>query len=467
VNPSLSLLFGFRERVPRRLYLQVGFGLMLLKYVVDAGIIAAATGRLWTPVDYLVPLLTLRSETVEALPAWLTLALVLWTLPFLWIGVSMTMRRAIDAGRSPWWCLAFFLPGLNYVVMIALSILPGAAHVDWDASPVRATAVRRLRSAGAGVVASIGIVLLAIVVGVFVLETYGLALFLATPFLVGVVTAYAYNRGHPRTFGETWSVVLLSLLMVGGTLILFALEGLLCILMAIPVGMLTALFGGAVGRAIAIRSGAPPPAVAYGLLLLPGTAVMDAVAPAEPVFEAVTAIEIDAPPERVWEAVVAFRDIEEAPGLPFRLGIAYPLRASITGTGVGAVRYCEFSTGSFVEPITAWDAPRRLSFDVAEQPPVLQEWSPYRNVYAPHVHGYFRSERGEFRLTPLPDGRTRLEGSTWYTLDIHPRPYWRWISEALLHRIHVRVLRQVQRQAESSPAQRAEASLAGPRGHAR
>lgn len=446
--PVLARIFGFRERVDRAFYLRTGAGLMLLKYVVDASAIGIATGRLWTPLDYFVPLFALRSTTLDALPTWLTIALIAWTLPFIWIGVSMTLRRAVDAGRSPWWSLAFFAPVLNYLVMLWLSVLPSAPDVDWDTSPVATTAARRVRSAMLGVGASILVATAAVVLSTFVFQTYGLALFLATPFLLGTVVAYAHNRGHPRTAAETRHVVVLSLVVVGGTLILFALEGFLCVLMAFPLGLAVALFGGAVGRAIAVRSHAPGPGVAYGLLLLPGALFVDAAAPPAPTFEAVTAIEIDAPPARVWEAVIAFRDIEERPGLPFRLGIAYPLRARIVGSGVGAVRHCEFSTGTFVEPITTWDAPRRLAFDVASQPPALQEWSPYRRVYAPHIDGFFRSTRGEFRLVALPGGRTRLEGSTWYAIDIHPRAYWGAIAEPLLHRIHSRVLEQVKRQAE-------------------
>ena len=38
-----------------------------------------------------------------------------------------------------------------------------------------------------------------------------------------------------------------------------------------------------------------------------------------------------------------------------RAGLAYPMRARIEGSGPGAVRYCEFSTGPFVEPIVTWD----------------------------------------------------------------------------------------------------------------
>lgn len=74
-------------------------------------------------------------------------------------------------------------------------------------------------------------------------------------------------------------------------------------------------------------------------------------------------------------------------------------------------------------PITRWEPGARLSFDVRSQPPSMTELSPYRHVNAPHLEGYMVSRRGEFRLTALPGGRTRLEGSTWYTMAIFPESY--------------------------------------------
>jgi hypothetical protein len=103
------------------------------------------------------------------------------------------------------------------------------------------------------------------------------------------------------------------------------------------------------------------------------------------------------------------------------------------------MRYCTFSTGSFVEPITRWEPGRRLSFDVTDSPAPMRELSPYRGVSPPHLDGYLRSKRGEFRLVDLGDGRTRLEGSTWYELEMAPEAYWQIFSDALIHRIHERV----------------------------
>jgi hypothetical protein len=147
----------------------------------------------------------------------------------------------------------------------------------------------------------------------------------------------------------------------------------------------------------------------------------------------------------VWPNVIGFSDLPEE-GVPwyFAMGIAYPQRAVIEGRGVGAVRYCEFSTGPFVEPITVWDEPNHLAFDVQSQPPSMHEWSPWEHVNAPHVDGYIVSHRGEFRLVALDGGtRTRLEGTTWYHLDMFPQAYWTLYSDELLHSIHRRVLHHI------------------------
>ena len=70
-----------------------------------------------------------------------------------------------------------------------------------------------------------------------------------------------------------------------------------------------------------------------------------------------TSVATRAPAERVWHVVVAFPPIANSPDGIFKLGFAYPLSAQISGSGVGAIRHCTFSTGSFVEPITEWDPP--------------------------------------------------------------------------------------------------------------
>jgi hypothetical protein len=164
-----------------------------------------------------------------------------------------------------------------------------------------------------------------------------------------------------------------------------------------------------------------------------------------------TAIEVNAAPEAVWGKVVAFTEIAPPKEMLFRAGIAYPIRAEITGQGPGAVRNCIFSTGPFVEPIEVWDEPRLLRFSVAANPAPMQEWTPYAHIEPPHLHGYFVSEKGQFLLTPLAGGRTRLEGTTWYRHTMWPAAYWHLWSDYIIHRIHLRVLEHIRTETEGEP----------------
>ncbi|HVE83428.1 MAG TPA: SRPBCC family protein [Myxococcales bacterium] len=452
-TPSvLRTWFSVSEPVSRRAYAATGFGLTAVKYLLDAGAVYLATGRFWTPAAYLSPLLSMREAEIRPAPQWLLVAMGVWALPFLWIGLTMTMRRAVDAGRSPWTGLLYFVPLVNYGWMLALCFLP---------SRTRLPAERRLplvghtlRSALIGVAASTGLGLGVLLLSVTVLGQYGAALFLGAPVLVGAVSSYALNRERPHSLASSMGAAMAALVLTCGASLLFALEGVACIAMALPIGSAGALLGAVIGRAIA-RDAGRPTAIAHLLLVAAAVPLLSAFEPVDqaraPRHQVVSAVEVDAPPEAVWPNVIAFGDLPPPSELVFRAGIAYPVRARITGQGAGAVRRCEFSTGAFEEPITAWEPPRRLSFDVASQPPPMTEQSPYRHVHPPHLDGYFRSVRGEFRLVPLPGGRTRLEGSTWYELDLAPAPYWGLWADALVHAIHQRVLEQIKLRSEAAP----------------
>jgi len=459
----LALLFGLSARVDRGRYARWGFGLMLAKYALDALIVWLGFRVVWTPLDYLNPVLSLRDRALGGPSApWFHLAMGLWSLPFLWIGVGMTMRRAHDAGLSVWTALLFFVPGVNYATMLVLCALPTAAGEPSAGPEPTAERIGRADALLGNSLAALGVSTAIALLGVLVLgerlESYGLTLFFLVPFLIGAVGAHLFNRPERQSLARTLGLVSLALLISCGLMLLLALEGALCIAMvaplAWPVALLGAVFGraaaGTAGRRAAPAAGLAPAALA--LIAVPALGALEAALTAPGAFAETSSIEIDAPPAQVWPRVVSFSELPAPTWLPFRLGIAYPVRAVIEGTGVGAVRRCEFSTGAFVEPITAWDEPRHLAFDVRRHPAPMHEWSPYRELAPPHLEGFFRSVRGEFRLRELAGGRTRLEGRTWYELRLFPTAYWRLWSDLLVHRIHGRVLEQIRREAEGARA---------------
>ena len=442
----LRLWFSGRDPLDRRTYLLHGAGLMLFKYAVDATAVWVLASRVWTPLDYANPVWSLRERLLRDGPAWLAPALVVWSLPFVWIGVRMTLRRAVDAGRSPWLSLLFFVPFVNYAVMLALATLPSRAPTAGPA-PRPSGAELRLRAGLLGVGAALAITIPTVLIGVYLRRMYSAGLFLGTPFTIGYISAYVFNAREAQSERHTLLVALLAVGLAGAAVLLFALEGAVCIAMAFPIAALLALPGAVLGRAVALRSVVPPPRAGLAALLAP-LIVLASPEQRAPLHEVVTVVDIDAPPPVVWRHVVAFPKLAPPREWLFRAGLAAPIGARIEGTGVGATRYCDFTTGSFVEPVTVWEENRGLEFDIAAQAPPMREWSPYREVNPPHLDGYFRATHGVFRLTPLPGGRTRLEGRTRYVVEMFPQSYWTVAAGYIVGTIHARVLRHIKALAE-------------------
>jgi hypothetical protein len=285
-----------------------------------------------------------------------------------------------------------------------------------------------------------------IVMAIVLLRTgiLGWTIFVVLPAFAGGIVSWVLRPANAENAAATGA---LAAVASTGLLLLLGLEGIVCIVMAVPLAMPLGALGGwiayfAESSILKLRNSV------MILLLLPVATVSWDLNARSPVFKVQTAIEVSAAPERVWKHVIEFSELPPPQDWVFRTGIAYPKQARIDGRGRGAVRYCEFSTGPFVEPIKIWDEPRLLRFGVTKNPAPIEEWSPYGQIVTKHLHGYLISKQGQFRLQRLPNGRTLLEGTTWYQHGLWPAAYWRWWSDAIIHRVHLRVLNHVRMLAE-------------------
>jgi len=300
--------------------------------------------------------------------------------------------------------------------------------------------------------ATLGFVM--VLIGLRSREPYGHLVVWVTPFLCGMGSGFASVVLIPkRGFGFRLLLSALSACATLTALLLVGADGAICLAILAPVAIGSAIFGALFG--ILIAELVLPDARRQAWLLVASVGVVIALMFAPPGRATGhrtvrTELIIDAPIERVWDAVIAFSPIEAEPAWFFRLGIAYPTHAQIDGEGVGAVRTCHFSTGAFVEPITVWDPPAELSFDVVQQPRPMNEISLWQ-IHPEHLDSAVRSRRGQFLLEPLSDGRTRLIGTTWIEIFPDPEFYFGAITEYLVHRIHERVLRHIQASAEGEP----------------
>jgi uncharacterized membrane protein YhaH (DUF805 family) len=471
---KVAQLGSFSGTVNRGAYALVGVIGLAIKHNLDRLVAFYGFRRPWSLFNYWVPVRDVaRITQLPHSEAVFLATMVALSLPFIWIGVAMTSKRLRSAGLPAQLVALFFIPFFNLLFFLVLCFWPerdvartpvapaysqaiGPYPDQNGASWARILPVSAVGSAAISLLVTVPVGFATTVLGARILANYGWGIFVALPFTMGFMAALIYSARQPRSLGACIGVACLSVALLGAALLGLAFEGMICIAMAVPLALPLAAFGGVCAYGVQKYRRFPNDAPAFLAILLlftPGVELLEhSLARSSPVFVVRSSIEVQAPPERVWREVIAFTEIPPPTELMFRAGIAYPIRAQMFGSGPGAERHCVFSTGAFVEPIEIWDAPHRLKFSVTSNPPPMQEWTPYSHLDPPHLHGFLVSEGGQFLLTALPNGGTRLEGTTWYRHGLWPSSYWRLWSDEIIHRIHLRVLRHIRDEAEGSPA---------------
>ena len=265
----LRLWFGFSVPVTRKVYIASGFGLMAFKYLVETVLIYCFTARIFPIWTFLNPMLSYREEIISAVPEWFGWTQFAWSLPFIWIAVSMSLRRAVDAGLSPWLSLIILLPFINCLFMLILCVIPKRGSASVTPAVKSQNCTSRLVRNVLGVSANIFIAFAALGLSVYVLGDYSAALFLGAPVVMGVASGYISNYKQPQSIAHTLGIATLAIVLPGLTILLFALEGLICLLMAAPIAIPLALIGSMAGRAIASTTATPKVDTFILILILP------------------------------------------------------------------------------------------------------------------------------------------------------------------------------------------------------
>jgi hypothetical protein len=386
--------------------------------------------------------------TASSLPLWIYLTNLAVFLAAMAILVWLSFRRAVTLGRSEGVAALAITPVTQVPVILWFSIAPRRKADPLATEPSAGPSNSRLTAAGFLAGAALCVLLEAFCT--LVLRTYGFGVFVATPFMIGLATAYLANRGHRLGIWATMGVVFGALCLGAIALIGFAFEGFICLVLAFPLIGFEGVIGAFLGRALALRGARTRGSTAFSIAILPLVMVAEVLFPPKLSFSSLESVKVAAPPSAVWDAVIHMGPIPGAPAAPFRWGLAYPMRGEIIGTGVGSLRRGVFSTGVAYERVTEWSPGKRLSFVVLSDPPTMTELSPWAHVNAPHVNGYFKTLDAVFTITPLADGGSQLSLTTRHELDIEPVLYWTPIVEWAIHANKVRVLDHFRDQAEAS-----------------
>lgn len=457
MKPKISDLWRWNGPLDRGTFFFWGILLTAVKFNLDRAIGRFCFNQQWSIFDWSTVRFYLWQSGLQEMDRAYLFALLGTSLPFLWAGTVLILRRLRSLGWRPLWVLLFFVPVVKLIFFAVLCLLP-SLNERQTPPPMKEKVLgmplpqNTLQSALIAIFVTALLALIGVWLGTTIFRDYGWSVFVGLPFSMGFLSSLMISFREKRGLGACLLVANLTVVLTGIGLLLFAFEGVICLFMAAPIAFVVATVGGLLGYSVqrSFRWERQSSHLFCSIVvLLPAVMGLEhTVPPPLPLLAVRSSVVIDAPPETVWRNVVAFSELPPPKEAIFKLGIAYPIRAEIKGAGVGAVRRCEFSTGPFVEPIQVWDEPRLLKFSVTANPEPMQEWTPYHQIHPPHLDGYLESRGGQFRLVPLPGGRTLLEGTTWYCHRLWPADYWQIWSDHIIHTIHLRVLNHVKELSE-------------------
>jgi hypothetical protein len=259
--------------------------------------------------------------------------------------------------------------------------------------------------------------------------------FILLPMAVGLVAAWLWrrlNRSLAITFLDALWVSLVGVAL--SAIILH--EGVVCLVIALPILYLFILSGLLLGRVWFRWNPTKLQLSIFPFLFL--LTLTDAFYSKDQQAMVTDEILIQATPDKVWPHVLAFPEIPDRPDYwIFRLGLPYPTQTTNGGNFVGADRQCMFSDGIVIKERVAEFVPReKLTFDIVEQPT------------HPEAYGHITLHRGQFTLRDNGNGTTTLIGSSWYTLHVHPAWYFNLWTRDMTRAVHLRVMNHIRRLAE-------------------
>jgi len=271
---------------------------------------------------------------------------------------------------------------------------------------------------------------------------YGWTLFAFLPFFVGFFPAMIMRRSGPRSFGDCARAALAVTATLALGFLALGQEGLICILLAVPLALPLVMLGAYVGYVLVHKSALlPPTPPAAAIILAVGASLLAELRPrTAPTYTVSDSVVIAASPGMVWTSLINMGPLGQPKDLLFRLGVACPQRVDIYGSGVGADRVCTLTTGQLHERITTWQPSHLLAWQSITTPPPLKELNPFRETNPPHLNGFYRSVGGQFALEPIGADSTRVTRSSSYQHNMYPARYWQLWCDYVAHRGHVHVL---------------------------
>ncbi len=274
---------------------------------------------------------------------------------------------------------------------------------------------------------------------------------------VGYITIWRAEIKEKRPVWQ-WIVVpwcSVILILIGAAL--FLLEGIICLVFALPILLLFTSVGGVFAGVIrrTARAGIPTQLCIIALpLILPQ--IETHVSPPLQIRTVRNDLRITASPSVVWKEIASVSPIhrEELPDTwTEKIGFPRPIAATLSKNGLGGIRNATFERGlRFIETVTVWEPNRRLSFtikaDTAHIPPATLDR--HATIGGP----YFDVLSGEYQIEETGAGEVLLHLTSRERLSTDFNGYAGFWTDAVMSSIQRSILRVIKNRCEFETLQR-------------
>lgn len=277
------------------------------------------------------------------------------------------------------------------------------------------------------------------VIGLLLLDIgmadYGWGLFVILPFCVGIAAGLT---AKPR---EAFKGVLISLIVLFLAILLTATEGVVCLLLMLPIFALAVGIGYLAGKAIrgVLRRNHNRVQVQLipFIVFLAAISAEKKITPSEEtIYEVSSEIILPYSPEEVYDAIKSVDTLIADKPFLMKLDLPVPQKCIMEKEEVGALRICYFEGGRIVERITALERGKILKMDVIDYELTGREWLGFKEAI--------------YYFEPAGNGGCKMTRVTTYSTELHPRIYWQPLERTGIEQEHEYVFRNLERDLENT-----------------
>jgi hypothetical protein len=187
--------------------------------------------------------------------------------------------------------------------------------------------------------------------------------------IIGLLAVYPVERSAAQPIWRWFLLPILPIIMACCISLIFRIEGLICMVFALPGALLCSIAGGVLGgvfaRVLRVRQKTVACLAFLPFILAPLETLIN---PPVQTREVKTKIEIHAPASIVWRNIVRVEPIksdELKDSWAEWIGFPRPVEATLSHEGVGGVRHASFERGlMFLETVNEWQPQKELAFSI-------------------------------------------------------------------------------------------------------